>query len=406
MKNKLALLVCFMILCSHDMYLKMDTFFLTANEKSTINLYNGTFAKSENTIDRDRMIDVSLTGHGERTTMREDQWTVQDSITTLHFTAGDPGTWVAGVSTKPRSIEMDGAAFNKYLKHDGILDMLALRQEQGLLEVGAVEMYSKHVKAIFQVGDVQTNDWSTQLGYPIEFVPQSNPYSLQTGDTLKVQLLKNGKPLANELVYADYTPSSNSHSHNDNAGHSHESTDAPSNDRNSDHSHNDTLSHAHEDKSTHHQSHTESHTHTNDDAHDHDKELSHAHDTKHQDHHHPEETHAHANDNAHDQELDNDHQHTRGQQLRTDENGIASVRLTGDGFWFIRTINLVFSGEGAIHTHESNWATLTFEVTHGHEHSDGDEHSHTDDNGIPSYVFWIGSLVILGGLFFFFSKKK
>jgi ABC-type Zn2+ transport system substrate-binding protein/surface adhesin len=77
-------------------------------------------------------------------------------------------------------------------------------------------------------------------------------------------------------------------------------------------------------------------------------------------------------------------------------------------------------------THESNWATLTFQVgsgpgqtkaggaqqlksDHGHDHGEesdqGHEHDHIDE-GIPSYVFWIGSLFIVGILFFIFNRRK
>lgn len=92
MKNKLFLLLCFVVFCSHDMYLKLDTYFLERNQESVIDLYNGTFDKSDNVIDRDRMIDISLIGNGNRVSIKTDQWTEKDSITSLNFTTGDPGT--------------------------------------------------------------------------------------------------------------------------------------------------------------------------------------------------------------------------------------------------------------------------------------------------------------------------
>ena len=61
MKNKLIPLLCFFLLCSHDMYLKMDTFFLEPNKKNVIDLYNGTFEKSgKNKIKRIIKIDLNL----------------------------------------------------------------------------------------------------------------------------------------------------------------------------------------------------------------------------------------------------------------------------------------------------------------------------------------------------------
>lgn len=385
MKNKLFLLLCFVVFCSHDMYLKLDTYFLERNQESVIDLYNGTFDKSDNVIDRDRMIDISLIGNGNRVSIKTDQWTEKDSITSLNFTTGDPGTWVAGVSTKPREIEMEATAFNKYLKNDGVTDLLESRQENGLLENDAVERYSKHVKAIFQVGDKKTEDWKTELGYPIEFIPQSNPYEAHTGDTLTVRLLRDGKPLTNQLVYADYRPSRSGHSHNAGKEHSHDNGKI--------HSHDGDEQHSHENN--------EAHTHGSEEAHTNNTKETHSHDDDEHSHDNGKTSHNHTNEGTIETET-NDHVHTSGQKLRTDENGLIDVKLTADGIWYLRTIHLIPSTESGL-THESNWATLTFEVQHSHD-ADNDVHTHQDS--IPSYIYWIGSLLIIGGLFFWFNRKK
>jgi len=68
----------------------------------------------------------------------------------------------------------------------------------------ARKKYSKHVKAIFQIGDKQTDDYKTVLGYPIEFIPLSNPYTLKIGDELAMKLLINRKPISGEMVYASF----------------------------------------------------------------------------------------------------------------------------------------------------------------------------------------------------------
>ncbi|MEM0933853.1 MAG: DUF4198 domain-containing protein, partial [Bacteroidota bacterium] len=74
------------------------------------------------------------------------------------------------------------------------------------------------------------------------------------------------------------------------------------------------------------------------------------------------------------------------------------------GIWYLRTIHLVNSEEEGL-THESNWATLTFEVTHDHGVDKTHSHSH-EEEGFPTYLFWIGSVMVLGGLFFWFNRKK
>ena len=410
MKKIVLPLLALVLFSSHIMYLKLDSYFLKPNKSATIQLFNGTFDKSENVIDRDRMLDVSLLNNGKRIKVDESQWSEKDSITFLNFRTGEPGTYVVGVSTAPRSIEMDAEAFNTYLEHEGIQDMLTWRRDNDALENDANERYSKHVKTIFQVGDKRTDDWQKELGYPIEFIPLDNPYELNTGDDFKFKLLFKGKPLANQQVYANYKGNSEEHSHGmgENA-HSHtsnpEANTPENNETNHSHDHNKEEVHSHEKKQEKH-----SHDHKKKESHSHGKgEETHSHDhnTK-ENHSHgaTQETHSHdpkeENAHSHDPEVSG-HTHTSGQQLRTDSQGMATAKLTADGIWYLQTIHLENLEEQEI-THESNWSTLTFEVSHAHG---ADTHTHAPvEEEIPSYVYWVGSLFLVAILFFWFNRKQ
>ncbi len=356
----LSLITALLLLCGHDLYIKMDSYFLAPNQEATISLYNGTFERSENLITRDRMLDASLVSHGERKAISPEQWYDQDStITQLSFSATKEGTYVAGVSTKARNIELEAEKFNSYLEHDGVLDMLEYRSNNDLLEQDAVESYQKHVKAIYQVGELKTSDWSTVLGYPIEFVPQTNPYESFSGESLSVQLLLDGKPLPNQLVYADFISTSGGHSHTD-----------------------DQHEHAGETHSHQHQHEHEEHSHK---------------------HEHDEDDHQHSHQSA-----EAAHSHTSGQQLRTDAQGLVNIELPEDGIYYVRTIHMLSLTDSDELTHQSKWATLTFEVTHQHGSSKHthDDHEHDLEDGIPTWGFVLVSLLIIGLLFMAFRSKS
>ncbi|EAS19786.1 conserved hypothetical protein [Flavobacteria bacterium BBFL7] len=359
-KLTFSLILLIVLLCSHDLYIKMDTYFFSPNSPATLSLYNGTFEKSENIITRDRMLDASIVGNGDRVAISSDQWKDQDStITQLTFNTGQSGTYVAGVSTAPRSIELTAQKFNSYLEHDGVTDMLETRKKKELMDQPATEKYEKHVKAIFQVGDEKSTDWNQVLGYPIEFIPMENPYHKNTGDDLQVKLLLNGQPLTNQLVFA--------HHNNNPAGHSHKETTQ-------NHSHNGTT-HSHDNNEVHQQDH--SHTHG-------EKTTSHQHAIN----------------------EEQPHTHTDGQQLRTDDHGMVTVKLPEDGLYYIRTIYMVESEEEGF-THHSRWATLTFETTHKHDASTHTHnHDHEEESGIPTWVFILGSILVVGILFLVFQKKS
>jgi uncharacterized GH25 family protein len=186
---------------AHDLFLKFDSFFLKPNAKTTARLLNGYFNRSENAVSRDRMSDVSvITPVGDRINPPATDWRDENNSALLDLQTGSAGTYVIGVSTKPREIALKAAQFNDYLRHDGLPDTLAQRRRDNELSKAARERYSKHVKAIFQVGEERTGGFKTALGYPVEIIPRQNPYELKVGETLEVLCLKDGQPIANQFV--------------------------------------------------------------------------------------------------------------------------------------------------------------------------------------------------------------
>jgi uncharacterized GH25 family protein len=265
----LGVLASVAALFAHDMFLKLETFFLKPHSSVTVALFNGTFDKSENVITRDRMIDVSIIGpQTERVHSDTSQWRESGNATWLDFKTGEEGTYILGVSTKARMLELSAKDFNGYLEHDGVLDVLTMRKEKNQLDKPAREMYSKHVKTIFQVGEKRSDAFKERLNYPIEIVPLQNPYTLKAGGVLEVLVLRDGNPVSNQLVYASYE---GYHQHGDKGG------------------------------------------------------------------------------------------HVEAAKTRTNENGLAQIKLSKAGKWYIRLIHMVASDKEGV-DYESNWATLTFEI--------------------------------------------
>jgi hypothetical protein len=139
------------------------------------------------------MVDVSVVGEGgERRHPPSASWRDEGPTSVLSFETGGAGTYVAGVSTRPNMIELSAAEFSEYLVHDGVLDILRDRRLRRITDRPANERYSKHVKAVFQVGEERTDGFKVVLGYPVEFVLIDNPYRLKIGDRIRVRFLRNG----------------------------------------------------------------------------------------------------------------------------------------------------------------------------------------------------------------------
>lgn len=205
------LLVTAAVAAAHDMFLKPTRFFAPENSEVRVRVLNGTFTKSENSIARNRLADVSVVSPRGRTALDTAEWSASGDTSTFHIHTRGAGTYVLGASTRPNVIALSADDFNLYLKEDGIPDVLAARQERGELATPARERYHKHVKAIIQVGDARSDHYATALGYPAEIVPIENPYALGPGASLRVRTLVDGKPVAGQhLIYggvaADETP--------------------------------------------------------------------------------------------------------------------------------------------------------------------------------------------------------
>lgn len=208
MKRIILLLAVCVISTGHELFLKTGSHFLKSHSSAELYLFNGTFDTSENIITRDRIIAAQIIGPGFKFLPAQEDYYDKDKATYLRFKTGDAGTYVAGVSTLPRVIELSANDFKDYLQHEGLTDVIAEREQKGLSGNPAKERYSKHVKALLQVTGKRTSHFNTRLGYPIEFIPKANPYDLSVGDALTLTLLMDGKTVTNQVVHYSYRPAS------------------------------------------------------------------------------------------------------------------------------------------------------------------------------------------------------
>lgn len=190
-------------LYAHDLFLKLDSYFLPTNSTVRIPAINGTFSTSEGPLAPNRIIDISIVSPAGRARLDTTAWTIGADTSFLDITTSGAGTYVVGVSTRTNEIGLTGQQFNQYLKSDGIPDVLEARKRRGASDEERIrERYAKHVKAVFQVGDSRTGEFNTQLGYPAEIVLLNNPYEVAVGGELRVRCLVDGKPVANQYVVA------------------------------------------------------------------------------------------------------------------------------------------------------------------------------------------------------------
>lgn len=208
----LLLLVTAGTLAAHDLFLRAESYFVPPDGTVRLQVLNGTFSKSENAVTKDRLRDLSIVSPtGVTTPLDAAGWADTGDTSIVTVRVGESGTYLIGASLRPSEIALKAKDFNTYLASDGIPDVLAARRKSGELDRPARERYSKHVKALVQVGSTRTAGYGAELGYPAELVPLDNPYALRPGGTLRVRAVVEGSPVANQVVIAGGRTSGGGH---------------------------------------------------------------------------------------------------------------------------------------------------------------------------------------------------
>ena len=107
--------------------------------------------------------------------------------------------------TVPNFIELAPDKFLDYLKEEGLSEVIAWRTQHGEAGKPGRERYSKFAKSLVLSGTADEHQ-PPALGFPIEIVPERNPYLLHAGEELPVRVLLRGKPaphLQVEAAWAD-----------------------------------------------------------------------------------------------------------------------------------------------------------------------------------------------------------
>lgn len=185
---------------AHDMFLKLESYFLAPESAVTVPLLNGTFDTSENAIARPRFADIAMIGPAGRVSFDTTVVTGRNDSTLLALRTGAAGTYVIGVSTRPNIIAMTGEQFHEYLQEEGLDHVIAARRQAGTAQDSVRERYAKHVKAIVQVGETRTGSFATPLGYAAELVPLDNPYTWKRGGALRFRAVVDGAPVPDQAV--------------------------------------------------------------------------------------------------------------------------------------------------------------------------------------------------------------
>src|SRR5919198_607471 len=89
----LALVALAATASAHDLFLRLDSYFVPPNSSVHVRVLNGTFVKSEGSVQRNRLRDITLAGAGAKRQLDTTAWTdTAKTISTLTIQTGQTGT--------------------------------------------------------------------------------------------------------------------------------------------------------------------------------------------------------------------------------------------------------------------------------------------------------------------------
>ena len=125
---------------------------------------------------------------------------VRDSVApgaknNLSLRLREEGTHLLAMQSDNTFVGMEADKFNEYLKEDGLDEVYDQRKKTNTLTEPSKEYFVRFTKLLVQMGHKTDNTFSKIVGFPLEIVPEQNPYALKQGDAIRFKILYNGKPL-------------------------------------------------------------------------------------------------------------------------------------------------------------------------------------------------------------------
>src|SRR6266850_6745693 len=94
-----AVLVLSATAFAHDLFFRLASYFVPPNTPVVVSVLNGTFLKSEGSVQRNRLREITLAAGGSRRALDTADWSDSSKTTsTLAFRTGSPGTYLIGAS--------------------------------------------------------------------------------------------------------------------------------------------------------------------------------------------------------------------------------------------------------------------------------------------------------------------
>ncbi len=194
---------------SHDYWFEARPFILDPGDTLDLHLLVG----DDGHVELERALEKKMTpsfllvsARGETDLLEEGR---DGTRPVLRCVLDRPGLWLVVMERDFSRITLTRQAFMDYLEHEEIADDRRLLQHMGD-RAQQRERYARSVKTLVRVrgGENGTPLYRHVFGHPYELILLDNPYALRGGGTLRVQVLRHGRPAPGKKVMAQHLPES------------------------------------------------------------------------------------------------------------------------------------------------------------------------------------------------------
>jgi uncharacterized GH25 family protein len=187
---------------AHDYWLEPDAFIVKPGQQVIVRMFLGEHLVSEEERPFKELANVrfelfSNDGRSDLASRAQD-----DETPVAKLDLKKSGTYLVAMERKPQSISIEADRFTNYLKEEGLDAIVRERESRGETGTEGRERYRRFLKTLILVGDKRDDVFKTIVGHELEVVPAGNPYDAKPGDTLKLTVLFQGKPLTGATVFA------------------------------------------------------------------------------------------------------------------------------------------------------------------------------------------------------------
>jgi uncharacterized GH25 family protein len=195
-KKVASILICFSLRTlaqAHEFWLHPAKFILAPGERIDVRFMVGeNFIGEPWDLTKHRIEKLDLY---QIKGVRDVRDSVRAAADNLSISVKNEGTCMLAMQSSNALIELEAEKFNEYLKEDGQDDILELRRKTNSLNKAGKEFYTRYTKLLLQVGEVKDDTYKKEVGFPIEIIPEKNPYLLKKGDPVSFKILFEGKPV-------------------------------------------------------------------------------------------------------------------------------------------------------------------------------------------------------------------